>query len=444
MAGFGDAVLNQASAEASLAERCDSAAQTVVKSLGAWRPRIGLLGPYHSRNLGDTAIQLAVIQNFVARCSDPEIVGISPDPMDTTRSLGIPAFPLSGCGVDTLSGAAGHIEEAANHPNHGPSGRLARLRAIARMTAFLRKLDLLVVSGGGQLDDFWGGAFGHPLSLVCWVVLARLCGVRIAFVGVGMDRLSTPLSRFFVLSALRLAHYRSFRDKGTLDRLQQLGLRTPSRLCPDLAFSFAFEPVNRPDLGTRERMVVVNPISEHTWASDGDVRHDTYMDGLTEACAWLSARGFHLRLVCSQAKMDESVATELARRLLDKYSIRVEICDAPGVSDFLEHVRDARLVIASRLHAAILSLVAGAPVVAVAPLRKVTQLMEDVGLGAYCVELQSVTAADLIHRISTAMENESQVRGEIERRTQRFRRDLAKTYDDVAALIPVRLHDVHR
>ena len=45
--------------------------------------RIGLLGLYASRNLGDAAIQLAVIANLRQRFADAEFVGICPDPDDT-------------------------------------------------------------------------------------------------------------------------------------------------------------------------------------------------------------------------------------------------------------------------------------------------------------------------------------------------------------------------
>src|SRR5262245_54197120 len=59
-------------------------------------PRIGLLGPYASRNLGDTAIQSAVMVNLRERCRTAEIVGICPDPLDTVQTHGIEAFPLFG------------------------------------------------------------------------------------------------------------------------------------------------------------------------------------------------------------------------------------------------------------------------------------------------------------------------------------------------------------
>jgi len=132
--------------------------------------------------------------------------------------------------------------------------------------------------------------------------------------------------------------------------------------------------------------------------------------------------------------MDGNTARRLAAMLQDQHALHAEVCEAPTVSDFLAQVRDARVVVASRLHAAILSLVAGVPVVAVAPQRKVTQLMDDAGLADYCVELQNVTAADLIRCIAAALDNESQLRSQVRVQAEFFRKDLRHTYDDIVGL----------
>ena len=38
---------------------------------------------------------------------------------------------------------------------------------------FLRTQHLLVVSGGGQLTEEWGGAWQHPFGLFKWAILAQ-------------------------------------------------------------------------------------------------------------------------------------------------------------------------------------------------------------------------------------------------------------------------------
>ena len=40
---------------------------------------------------------------------------------------------------------------------------------------------MLVVAGGGQLDEEWGGSWGHPYALMKWAVLARVAGAVDSF-----------------------------------------------------------------------------------------------------------------------------------------------------------------------------------------------------------------------------------------------------------------------
>lgn len=397
--------------------------------------RVGLLGPYFSRNLGDTAIQMAVIENLRARIPTLKIVGICPDPKDTVRSLGIAAFPLDGSGPSITSADLDEPVQTQRQVAGMGERVLAWWRAPIRIADLVRSLDLLIVSGGGQLDDFWGGAWSHPFAMFIWSALARLCGVRVAFVGVGMDRLSNPLSRFFALSALRLAHYRAFRDAGTLAALKSLGLRASSLLCPDLAFSLALNEPSGSSSSNSDPYVAVNPISAKTWAHGGDDRHDVYLRHLAAACEWSAEQGLRVRIVCSQGKMDRPTAVRLAEMIQPRFSGRVELRDAPRVPDFLAEVRGAQIVIASRLHGAILSLVAGVPVVAISPLPKVAQLLIDVGLSDYCVELQNFTDTDLIERIRVALDRQSDLQRHVRERTQVFRIGLRRTYDDVLALV---------
>ena len=398
--------------------------------------RVGLLSPSSSRNLGDTAIQMTVVRNLRARMPMIDIVGIYPDPVDAVSSLGIGGFPLDGFGpaaraIDPVADV--QIAEAVNHKTD--KGRV-RWRALKRIAAFARTLDMLIMSGGGQLDDFWGGPWGHPFTMFTWVAIARIYGVRIAFMGVGLDRLSNRLSRIFVLSALRLAHYRSFRDSGTLVALNALGFHAPSRLCPDLAFGLQSEgKMNLPQLET-EPFVAVNPIAAWTWVHDGnDDRQNLYLQHLAAACDWIAGCGLRVHIVCSQSVMDRPIAVRLNELIQPRFSSRVKLCDAPRVPDFIAQVRGANIVIASRLHGAILSLVTGVPVVAISPIRKVTQMMDDVGLADYAVELQHFSSADLIERIRSALEQRPALQRQVTERVQTFCNALARTYDDVLALV---------
>lgn len=398
-------------------------------ALAAAPRRIGLLGPYASRNLGDAAIQAAVVAELRARLPGAALVGICPDPEDTVRTLRIPAFPLSGHG--------GEMRPDSPPPEEPPAlaarGRVARLRAACaaagRIASFVQRLDLLVVSGGGQLDDYWGGAWQQPYALALWTSLARLHGVRVAVLGVGLDRLSTRLSRFFTRTALDLAQFRSFRDPGTLAALRADGFRRPARVCPDLAFGLPPALVGAARAPGGPPFAVVSPISDKVWLGAARSRYDAYVEALAAACGSLAGAGLRVRLACSQSAMDAPVASRLAERVRAVSGRACEIGDAATVQDYVGLVRGARVVIASRLHAVILALVAGAPVVAVSYARKVAQLMRDLELGEYCVDLGAADAEALARLAALALAEDERLREHIRRRTSALRAALGETYD---------------
>jgi polysaccharide pyruvyl transferase WcaK-like protein len=310
-----------------------------------------------------------------------------------------------------------------------------RFTAFKRFLRSIRSFDLIIVSGGGQLDDFWGGSFGHPLLMLTWSIMARLNGVKFAFVGVGMDRLSSSLTRLMTLIALRLAHYRCFRDKGTLSALNSIGMRWPSHVCPDLAFSLGSDMINKPQSSDSIPFIAVNPISYKTWTQRKGTSHNAYLKNLALACKWALDQGIHIRIVCTQSKMDMATAFDLLAMLKSQYPDRVQICGSSDVSTFIVNVANARVVIASRLHGAILSLLAGAPVIAISPIRKVAQLMTDVGMEDFNLTLFDFESDELIDRIEQALKQGEKLKAHIRERLRKFRDTLSKTYDDVLALL---------
>src|SRR5690606_39210187 len=113
--------------------------------------------------------------------------------------------------------------------------------------ALLKKVDTLVVSGGGQLDDYWGGPWGHPYALAKWTLLARLMRRRVVVLSVGFGTLESRMSRLLTRIALRWAHYRSYRDEGSR-RLMRAAVFRPADadpVLPDLAFSLARAPAKQ-------------------------------------------------------------------------------------------------------------------------------------------------------------------------------------------------------
>jgi polysaccharide pyruvyl transferase WcaK-like protein len=401
--------------------------------------RIGLLGMYASANLGDTAIQTTVMAGLRSRRVDVDFVGLSPDPEDTVRTYGIPGFPISGEDMRVSLPANGPVHSQGKllldkAVNHLPFWR--RFLALKKIYRQMSDLDMLLISGGGQITDSWGGTWAQPFRLFAWCMCAKLNGKPIVSFAVGVDDLGRRLSAWFAVHALRLAKYRTFRDIISLDILRNKGLNAAASVCPDPAFGVGAPSAGGVDdrAGTKPKFVVISPISFQAFQKARDAEYDAYLTVLANASEALLKQGHKVRFVCSQIKMDPPVVSQVVSRM--GTDVGVSMAEVKTVNDFVLAVRDAELVIGSRLHALILSLVAGTPIIAISPGRKVRQQMIDVGLEDYCLELKTLQAGALLSRMQTALDRRDELRKLISLRVHELLEKLEEAFDRLVTFVP--------
>lgn len=395
---------------------------------------IGLLGMYQSKNLGDTAIQMSVMQALRERLGAVEFLGICADPQDTVRTHGIAAVESSGNGPLVELGGKSEFPSAGTKlagiradASHWLPRPIARLRAIDRIAA---SLDLLIVSGGGQIDDYWGGPWAQPFRLLLWSASARRHSVPVAFMGVGLDELSARLSAWFALRALRMAQFRAFRDSGSLDTLESMGLTAASIVCPDPAFGLRPLPLS---VGGKDiPFVVISPISRSAWSGTEDAEYEAYLGSLAAVAERLLDAGLAVRFACSQTRMDPRIVQRVRQKMTAEAAAQCTHEAIVTVDDFLRVTSAAQAVIASRLHAAILALVAGTPVVAIAYSRKCRQLMKDMHLSEYCLDLKDADADAVMATLKRALAQRAPLRDHIAGQCRAFRASLESTIELLA------------
>ncbi|MDB5103918.1 MAG: hypothetical protein JWP91_1607 [Fibrobacteres bacterium] len=387
-------------------------------------PRIGLLGPYASANLGDTSIQVSVMNTLRERLGTVRFLGISTSPADVVRTHGIPAIALSGeqppIGPEAPEGTGRNGSDV-------PAWLPKRLAALRRIDRAAKTLDLLIISGSGQIDDFWGGPWGHPYRMLAWAGCARRHGVPVAVLGVGVDELNTRLGAWFSIRALHLAQFRAFRDQGSLDMLVKLGLKAPSSVCPDPAFGL--RPRDIPAGAAPMRpYAIVSPIARDAWpgAEDGD--YENYLQKLALVSDHLLAKGLDVRFACSQTRMDVPIVDRIKAKM-SAASERCVLEPIVSVDDYLGAAGRAEVVIASRLHAAILAFVAGSPVITLADTRKVRVLMGEMALDEFCLDLRTADTATLLATVDAALSRREGLRAHIAGIRGGLRTALASTYD---------------
>jgi polysaccharide pyruvyl transferase WcaK-like protein len=283
--------------------------------------------------------------------------------------------------------------------------RLVRADCIhtARAFANMSTLDLLVVSGGGQLDDYWGGPWGHPYALLKWTLLAKIKGVKVAFMSVGTCAMESRLSRIFIHTALRLADYRSYRDPVSKRLLANLAVTQNDPVVPDLAFSFPKEAyMVRANVVNVRPVIGISPIaylSPAYWPKQQPGVYERYLAILSSFIAVLDEQGYRVMLF-SSASPDRSVIHELQEKVAREVvgcrgEPLVEVMPN-DVESLLACLSQTDVVVASRLHGILLSHMLHKPVLAISYDRKVDTHMQDMNQCEYCIDIHTFTLELLI------------------------------------------------
>jgi polysaccharide pyruvyl transferase WcaK-like protein len=298
----------------------------------------------------------------------------------------------------------------------------------------MQSLDMLLVSGSGQVDDYWGGPWAQPFRLMAWSMAARSQGKPVAVFGVGVDELSTRLGAWFSVRALNCAQLCVLRDTGSRDAIRDMGFSGQMDVCADPAFSIVAVP-SEIDKSPATPYAVISPISRRAWPGAEDEAYSAYLTALAAAADFLQNQSVQVRFVCSQTSMDPRIVDRIKQRMQGDPLAAIAV----GVKTFEEYltaVQGARVVIGSRLHALILALVAGTPVIAVSGVRKVHQLFADLDLSDHAFDIRSLHIAPLLGRIETVIRDHVAMKEHVRNKTREFRPQLDTHFDKLARLIP--------
>jgi len=421
--------------------------------------KIALLTPYNGNNLGDAAIQDAVIVNIRKRYPDAEICLITLWPEATTKLHGVLSFPITclphGNDADAPTtvthGLLSRVKAATKrssllysalkrvYKQLAIAGRLPWLFCkeivhIARAYKFMKDISLLVISGGGQLDDYWGGPWQHPYALFKWGLIARAVGARYVFLSVGTCSLASRLSHFFIYHALRLATYRSYRDQTSKRLLEHMDFTRNDAVYPDLAFSYVNHSTGSRNVG---RVVGVSPIaylSQHGWPKVDLSVYVRYFGNLVHFISDLLRQGYSVVLFSTDlqdSKVVNDVVDSLAKDVSLNIDGRIWQPRTDTLDELFAQLLKADYVVASRLHGVLLSHLLYIPVLAVSYDRKVDTHMRDMGLSEYCLDIHNLETMSLLKAFELLTMNAGLIRSELKNRHIEYAHALERQYDFV-------------
>ncbi len=416
--------------------------------------RIGLMDHMGFSNLGDAAIQEAIIANIRRRIDGATIIGFSLNPSDTETRHGIPSYPItwsypgrfdSKSQSSGRAGKEGTLKKALKRnpiifsflkPMHDLAREAAHLLRSYRV---LKSLDLFVVSGGGQLCELWRGPWSHPYNVFKFAVLAKLAGAKLYIVNVGAGPLQHPLSKFFSKWAVRLADYASFRDQESKELISSLGVKKELAVFPDPVYALEHSKYVPAGPSTSSRRIVgINPIGycdPRIWPRSDVEVYNGYLDKLAAFSSWLLRNGYELRIFSGDIRVDHLAMADLKDRISSEVpSGSIEACSqSPELSlnELLEQMSSFDYIVTSKFHGVVFSHLLQKPVVALSYHCKIDHLMQKVGHYRYCLDIERFDAGSLTEAFSALTEDGRELSVRFQRIAGSFAMELKSEFNSL-------------
>jgi len=424
--------------------------------------KIGLLDHVGGGNLGDDATLDAVAGNIKRRWPNAEIAAFSMNPDDTETRHGIMSYPIRRKGWSIGYRPAGtestlketvkaltrkykavfYLLKATNAVVRLPSEVFRELSFLVSSRRKIKSFDLFIVSGGGQLTEK-DGPWGFPYTIFKWVVLARSAGVRCIFLNVGAGPLTHPLSKFFVTRALLAADYVSLRDDKSRALVYEIGFTGESRVCPDSVYGLDVATTNGSALERRAQPIVgfapmpyPDPDPGGYYPVEKDqIVYDEFIRKLAIFASWLVSQSYALTIFGTDIGVDPLAIGDLQMALLShhgipssQYSVNKS---AKSTHDLLATMSRMDHVVTCRFHGVVFAHLLNKPVLAIAHHPKVVDLMTDLELSSYCVDIRDFDPKLLAERFASMVINAEEIKSRMAASLTRNRQRLRRQFDEL-------------
>jgi polysaccharide pyruvyl transferase WcaK-like protein len=354
--------------------------------------KIAFYGFLGSGNLGNDASLETVLAWFRGEHPQVELrcITLAPEVVQSRYGLrGVAlAAPARGMGSGRVTWTAGRL--------------LGRLIDVPRSFYLAGSVDAVIVPGMGVLEEQLGvRPWGLPAWMLLLAVACRLLDRPFVLLAVGAEPVKNPVTRRFFVWTAHLASDLSYRDRLSEQAMAKAGARVPEAVAPDIVFGHPLgaSVVPEPDC------VVVGVIAYYGRHDDpvrGARLRDDYVATLTRALVQLVDSGDRIVLVGG-----DRVDTDVARRV--RIAVREARPELPGdrivvraVETFdalADQMARADVVIASRFHNLICALKLSRPTISIGYAEKSAQLMNELGLGEYCQDIEHLDAERLVAQV---------------------------------------------
>jgi polysaccharide pyruvyl transferase WcaK-like protein len=272
--------------------------------------------------------------------------------------------------------------------------------------------------------------------------MAKLRRCKLLIVGVGAGPIYGAVGRYFVKSALSLADFRSYRDASSKKYLEEIGFHVrDDHIYPDLAFSIPETLIPQRSVKTGRQVVGVGLMANsgrYGTAGPNSRVHLAYLNNLAVFVTWLLAYDYDIRLLIGDVGDLDTVHEfrQMLRDRLPSYDEHRVISEPMStVEDLLAQIAETDVVIATRFHNVLLSLLCNKPVISISFHPKCASLMKAMDLEAYCLDIRELNVDSLIETFKTLKLDSSKIESRIKDKIREHRERLYEQYEIIAKII---------
>ena len=241
--------------------------------------------------------------------------------------------------------------------------------------------------------------------------------------------------------ALAAAQYVSLRDQQSRDLLDEIGFKGRCLVYPDSAYGLQFAlPSNVTRLERRSQPIVgfaplPYPGPRVHAAEEDQIVYDAFIGKLAGFASWLLGQSCGLTVFGTDTGVDPMAIKDFQTVLANQLGINSALYSVNrstvSVHDLLATMARMDFVVTCRFHGVIFAHLLNKPVLAIAHHPKVSDLMADLGLSNYCVDIRNFDLNLLTDKFASMIANAEDIKSRMAVILTSNRQRLANQFDEL-------------
>jgi polysaccharide pyruvyl transferase WcaK-like protein len=232
----------------------------------------------------------------------------------------------------------------------------------------------------------------------------------------------------------------SFRDSKSQALVREIGFAGESRVFPDNVYSLEFATPNRNPLATVPGPTVgfapmPYPDQGRSPTQRDQILYEAFIGKLASFASWLASQSYALTFFGTDIGVDPQAIKDLQNALQcqnpdrpQQYGISHPV---ESVQDLLATMSGMDYVVTCRFHGVVFAHLLNKPVLAIAHHPKVSELMSDLELSTYCVDIRDFDPNLLAERFALMVARAQEIKTRMATKLSRNRRLLGNQFDEL-------------